>query len=54
MTDPTMKRTLRNWMGDGVITAKQLKQIVSDGKVVKGKENAQLVEYSNLQKWGVI
>lgn len=50
--DPDKQRTLRNWVGDGVITHADAKQLIDDGKVPKGKENQTLVKYSSLKQWG--
>lgn len=49
---PDKQRTLRNWVGDGVITFADMKKIIDSGKVQKGKERETLVIYSSLKAWG--
>jgi hypothetical protein len=54
MVDSTTKRTLYNWMMDGVISRATVQQLMDDGKVTSGKQKLQLVEYSSLVTWGVV
>lgn len=48
------QRTLRNWVGDGIITGADAKAIVDAGRVTKGKERQTLVSYSSLKEWGYV
>ena len=52
--DPNKMRTLRNWVGDGVITFAQMKSLIDAGKVAGGRQNKTLVKYSDLEAWGVV
>ncbi len=51
--DPEKRRTLRNWVGDGIISFAQMKQLIDAGRVAPGKARETLVSYADLQAWGV-
>jgi hypothetical protein len=52
--NPGKMRTLRNWVGDGVITYAQMKMLVDKGNVPPKKLRETLVRYDDLKKWGVV
>jgi hypothetical protein len=51
--DPEKMRTLRNWVGDKVITFHQMKQLIDEGRVSPARARETLVSYADLQSWGV-
>lgn len=52
--NPEKQRTLRNWVGDGVITHAIMKTLIDNGNVPAKKANVTLVKYSDLVNWKAV
>jgi hypothetical protein len=48
------KGTLINFMMDGAISSKSINWLLRSGKVPIGRERSQLIDRSQLAKWGVL
>jgi hypothetical protein len=48
------KGTLMNFVGDSEISRKDVMLLIQTGKIALGKERTQLIERSQLVKWGLL